>query len=359
MRSLSILAGQRVLPGSLAARLPEIAQFDQIDAGEQLRDFVAGVPRGGEPSVNVIHMLQPHGPWDRGMNGERYESDLPANLELTDFDVLPDDRWWTVQLRQRHLAQLQYTDGLLARLIAALRKRGIWDEAVVVVVADHGVSTIPGSRLRDPTPTNAHDILSVPLFVKAPGQTAASVSRAPARTTDVLPTIAGLAGVRLPYDVEGVPVTALSPGDRSHAASDGVRVTGVDVSMRDLRARVLRAARINAALFGEGNPRAIMRVGPRPELVGRRVDVVRLGRAEGMTAELDGGEGTIRISGRVSGVPEGEAVPLAVVVDGRVAATTLTYRTGPAGAFTALLPEAGRPTIVLIEDDRLRMLPPD
>ena len=356
MRSIGILAGQRVLPGPLARRLPEIAQFEQIDATGQVQDFLEGVPGRGPPSVNVLHLLQPHGPWNRGPSGERYEPDLPANLRKRGLDILADDRWWTTQLRQRHLAQLQYTDRLLSRLSAGLRRRGIWDDAVVVVVADHGVSTQPGGRLREPTPANAHDILPVPLFVKAPGQTAGEVSRAPAQIIDVLPTIAALAGIRMPYALEGRPLSDLEPHARTTASCTGLHVPDMTVLLSDLRARVLRAARRNARTFGSGDPAAIMRVGPRPDLVGRRVAVDRLPTAGGLTAELDGGEGSIRISGRVDGVPNGRALPLAVVVDGSVAATTLTYTEGPGGAFTAMLPEAGRVRIVLIEKGGLRKL---
>ena len=52
--------------------------------------------------------------------------------------------------------------------MAKLKAEGIWDKALVVLTADHGVSFIPGQHRRSVTAANFSDIASVPLFVKLP-----------------------------------------------------------------------------------------------------------------------------------------------------------------------------------------------
>ena len=57
--------------------------------------------------------------------------------------------------------------GLLRR---RLKAKGIYDRALVIVTADHGVSYRTGGPRRKPTPGNLQDIAFVPLFVKLPHQ---------------------------------------------------------------------------------------------------------------------------------------------------------------------------------------------
>ena len=128
------------------------------------------------------------------------------------------------QLYQRHLLQLGYTDRLLGRLIARLEETGLWDEALVVVTADHGVSFRVGqSDRRAVTAENVEDIAPIPLFVKAPGQDRGRVTTGPVQTIDVLPTIADALGVRLPWKVDGRPAEQAQETARRSTCS---RATG-------------------------------------------------------------------------------------------------------------------------------------
>ncbi len=46
----------------------------------------------------------------------------------------------------------------------------MWDDSLVVLVADHGTSFRAGQPRKAITRTTADDVAYVPLFVKAPGQ---------------------------------------------------------------------------------------------------------------------------------------------------------------------------------------------
>jgi arylsulfatase A-like enzyme len=73
-------------------------------------------------------------------------------------------------------------------LVGRLRNRldPIWDDALVVLVADHGVAFEAKGNRRLVNDANLPEVASVPLCVKAPGQRRGRTSDEPARITDVL-----------------------------------------------------------------------------------------------------------------------------------------------------------------------------
>ena len=138
-----------------------------------------------------------------------------------------------------------FTDRLLGRLIARLRETGLWDRALVVVTADHGVSFRVGQADgRAVTPENVEDIAPVPLFVKAPGQRTGRVSTRPVQTIDILPTIADELGVDLPWRVDGRSAEGPAPAGRP-AVDMLTRAVGA-AAPRRRRARAPHARRAGA-----------------------------------------------------------------------------------------------------------------
>lgn len=73
-------------------------------------------------------------------------------------------------------AQFRWADALFGEWMAALRESGLWDEAWVLVTSDHGLHDLSWSRAPE-----RHDKSHVPLWVKAPGQTAPEVLDQPVR----------------------------------------------------------------------------------------------------------------------------------------------------------------------------------
>ncbi len=172
---------------------------------DKFRLFMDALETIDRSSLNYLHILMPHSPWMYLPDGRVY-----SHMEQRPFTgTLPDGTAgleYNKQLysqqhlmdhtRQRHLLQTGYTDRLLGEIISVLRERRMFDDALVVVVADHGVSFRPGQSLREATDTNIEDILSVPLFIKYPGQTIPETSDRAARTVDILPTILDSLGIR-------------------------------------------------------------------------------------------------------------------------------------------------------------------
>ena len=80
---------------------------------------------------------------------------------------------------------------------------GVYDQALVIVTADHGASYRESTPRRGISVRNLADIVRVPLFIKLPGQRDGAIVDGIAESVDVLPTIADVLGMRLPFPVDG------------------------------------------------------------------------------------------------------------------------------------------------------------
>lgn len=105
-------------------------------------------------------------------------------------------------LRRAYRAELAYMDDQLGRLFEGLRAGGLWDETLIVVVADHG--ELLGERGLF---THAHrldpELVEIPLLIKWPGQRAGRRIETPVSQVDLFPTILRAAGLRIPREQQG------------------------------------------------------------------------------------------------------------------------------------------------------------
>lgn len=182
------------LPGALDA-----------DRYQRSEEWVAGIEdaRRGQPRLLFQHVVVPHGPFVVTDDGTRYEGldeDLPTGIFGPDWAPGGAEVG-----RQRHLLQTQAADRLLGRLLDRLEADSAFDDTLVVVTADHGEAFIPGEPDRRLSEANADQIAWTPLIIKAPGQREARIDDANVQSVDIVPTVADLLGVDVPWDVDGIP----------------------------------------------------------------------------------------------------------------------------------------------------------
>src|SRR3954453_9752969 len=239
--------------------------------------WLAGVGHGGaHPQLDYIHMFLPHEPREFIPDGRRYVTP-DAALE---GPPAYDNRFLSAQEEQRTILQLGYTDRVVGQVIKRLERLGIYDDALVVVVADHGESFLPpkptpagafvpghlGYR-RGVTRRNVEDIASIPMFIKYPkGHGPSGVDDRFVRSVDVFPTIAHVLGLKLPRIAGRV---LQSSGYHGHTS---VRVaTTFDGVVRVPTGRWQRARGVSLRrrlrLFGSGR-RSVWASGPRPDMIG-------------------------------------------------------------------------------------------
>jgi len=141
-------------------------------------------------------------------------------------------------------AEVRFMDAQLARLVAELRRRGLWDRTLTVVVADHGEGLgdhgWPFHRLL------YEEQIRVPLLLRLParGGTArpphGDLVRPLVRTTDILPTVLDYLGIDAPPRLDGASLRGLVEGRAEPprcALADAIN--GYDENALGIRARPL------------------------------------------------------------------------------------------------------------------------
>lgn len=243
---------------------------------------------GERPDLFAYHLLLPHAGWDYLPDGRRYAAaGRPTGLFVGHWGVVGAD-----VARQRHILQAQAADGLLGRLFDRLRDAGTYDDALIVVTADHGYAFETDNPWRGVSSGNADEIMWVPLLVKAPGQARGDIDDRNTMTIDVLPTIADELGIDLPWDVDGVPAHSAQRDlsdkwivdwewHRLHPDDDDVHVR---VDGREMFDRVLDSDPVGA---DSSDPLAVWERTAHGGLVGRRVDELSVGEPAPEAVEVD------------------------------------------------------------------------
>jgi hypothetical protein len=392
-RSLASDAGivylHLVLPEPYSEHIPDISDswgnFGQKEKREQAEPagngtiqpcgrnicrFASLFSRDRRPTLYVLHSLLPHVPYLYLRSGRRYGIEAPL------LRGIKRNRWYrpwpALQAYQRFLLQVEYTDRALGLLMRRLKEKGIYDRALMIVVADHGVSMRAGQPRRKPTPGNLQDIGFVPLFVKLPHQHTGRIDDGFAETIDVVPTIAHVLGVKIPWHVDGrslVGRTLARDGTVDVRLGNGKDVTRRLSALRRLRSQALRE---QLATFG-ATPSSLYRIGPNQDLLGRPISGLSVEPSAKLRVHLDSSELLrivdrdtdllpTRIQGMVSGTG-GRDVDLAVAVNGRVAAVTRTNQLEGQTYFSAMVPESALQNgsndvqILVVHGNRFEQLP--
>ena len=340
--------GRVVAPPGLESRLPEpdperssFADTGVFDAERErgFRDFLRSLryEPGEEPTLDVIHLRLPQGPWTRFPNGS--QSAIPGEAPSRNGEAEALQAW------QRHLLQAGYADRLLGQLVERMREVGLWGNALLAVVVDHGIAFRPGAAGGTLTQDTLAEIAFVPFFLKLPGQSTGRVEDRHVTSVDVLPTIAAALSVPVPWETDG------ASGLVRRRGAGEVRVGGVTAPFGEaLGARqAALAARVDRLGSGAWDGE-LYGPGPSGRLVGRTVgefgvsaavegEAVLSARLAGLLPSLPERSALVPspIAGTVTGgVRPGDAIAVAVndVVEAIVTAT------GEAGAarFSALVP---------------------
>jgi hypothetical protein len=327
-----------------------VLSYDTDPAGTTRR-FVDSLAPSRRPRLDFLHVLLPHWPW-------HYVKSLQDNGSIGNPPGLAYDRWssaWAARSgRAQHLLQVQATDTLLGMLMDKLEAIGAWDDTLLVVTADHGVGFAKHEPARGLGATDAPDLAWTPLFFKLPGQTAAKVDDRLARTTDVLPTVADVLGVRIPWSTSGRSLLGTPRPNGAfpmlHWKIDATNPRGRSNTIDGVAGFPKVLAGRAAAPAADAGTR-LYRVGPYGGLVGRPASGLRgTGRSEhrftisnpGRFANVDP-VAPVAPFLWVSGVapPRTAGVPVAIVVNGVVAATTRTVSggDGPSSWWAPLPPQ--------------------
>ena len=352
---LVVVSGHLLLPPAWADRLPSIDKtwvgfwrpnlFERLlvvwgsDRREEFRKFLAGMMPGPKPQLILLHSMLPHIPWSYFPDGKRYLSPgkLPGVVEKT----WVDDEALVEMGRQRYRWQLQMVDGLVGEWMERQKALGIWEDSVVALVADHGVSFKAGESRRLLSDATAAEVLNVPCFIKKPHQREGRVEDAPFSLVEVLGEMLRLAEVS-PSVMQQVPKTPTTPTVLPSRSFAEVPSDLAERRRKDLRRRLdlysLGQDGVPNQTLSELTPYVGMEESSLPlasTLEGVRIFIDDPDQFRHIDGE--GSEGPALLRGTVKGLSEDHGL-LAVAVDGVIQGRLALLPLGNGYQFWSLLP---------------------
>ena len=332
----------RPAPGAGDFTQAAITALDR-DRRVDLRRYLDSFDAEGDPSLHFLHVLLPHVPWEYLPSGKAYAT-LTDRIPGLEKERWLDDETFTVQAYRRYLLQARFLDRWFGELVDRLRRLGLYDRSLIVFTADHGVSFRPGDSRRLLSATNVHDLIAVPLLIKAPFQRQGRVIERPVTTLDILPSILDLLEVESPWPLAGRSAFAESQRDAVRRVVGKYRAIELD---QDFGAQH-RTLDWKLATFGTGAA-DFWRAGTHPELYGRntgelgwrRQDTVKLrlqGGTQLLSHDASGSYSPAFLSGSLA-TADLDCCDLAVAVNGIVQATVRTFGSPPDLRFNALVPD--------------------
>jgi arylsulfatase A-like enzyme len=193
--------GSRLLARLAPARLKPTLNTDE------LTDLSVAWLRqhAGEDFFLWLHYFKPHGPYEppppyrpraSPPPGMGYSFGGAPEIRVGSLVILPDGRLWARQLYQ---GEVRLVDDNVGRVLGELKRLGIYDDALIVLVSDHGEEFWEHGSFEHGH-TLYQELIHVPFFVKLPGASVKGRRDEALSTGSFAPTLVQLA--RLPADPE-------------------------------------------------------------------------------------------------------------------------------------------------------------
>ena len=344
VESAEALCVPTICPGHRIRRPGVIARLRDGGRPARLERWIQSIQSSSRPTLYVQHALLPHEPWIYLPSGHQSR---PAGVDPVREINKPSgfhDPDLTLHNHARYLLQLGYVDHELGVLMDHLERQGLFDEALLVVTADHGYAFQMGiDDRRQVLPSNIDKIAPVPLFLKRPGQRTGHVDPEYVHNIDIVPTLADILGATLDWSHDGRSLLRPRPpsDEVSMISRDFKNTVRLDTRTIELRRRGEREHWAQVFLTGAeskaryGHPFAsVYRVGPHPELLDRRVGAVPPAPENARLANANLWRNVSRsnqiLPTRVTGELLGQAKPgvrrdLAAAVNGRIRAVGRSF----------------------------------
>jgi arylsulfatase len=203
---------------------PEAPRGDPLPYGpadELTRRAIAWLDGAGDaPFFLFLHYMDVHYPYlpppeYRDLfEYARVEGQTDAALQRIwlageDLDA-PEHRHIGEHMRGLYDGSVRYADHWIGELLDELRRRGRWDDTLVVVTSDHGEEFLEhGGTIHKGT--LYEELLRVPLLMRVPGHGPARIP-SPVRNIDVMPTLLDYAGVAIPPELDARSLRPLIEG---------------------------------------------------------------------------------------------------------------------------------------------------
>ncbi len=184
----------------------------------QVARFIDVIEPSPTPTLYFMHTNLPHLPYEYLPGGERYfmHTRIRGFRPGAKLDTWTSDPTALYDAYTRFVAQTRYVDKIVGELVAHLKKIRVYDDSLLIITADHGVSIRADDLRRGVTEVNQRDIAGVPLFIKVPGQSDGKTSDRNVESIDIVPSIATIVGVPLTWHPDGTSLFDRAHGQRRY-----------------------------------------------------------------------------------------------------------------------------------------------
>lgn len=326
-----------------------VAHLEKKDRPAVFKKFIKRIDTI-RPSFNFIHFMMPHDPYEYLPSGKKYlTNDVIMGVQIEENKYVGPQPL-VDKFHQRYLLQVAYVDSLLGDLINFLKDKKAYNDALIIIASDHGVSFMENDFSRRLSISNASNILFTLLLIKTPGQKKGINSNFDAESTDILPTIADVLEIKNPWQISGT--SLLNPSRPAQVVKKVINEEGATetFSYRKLLEDKAAAHARNIRLFGlneEGS--TFFSFGKYKNLMGQPVSSFQIIKGDYVVemeqnrllfdhVELNGGFLPVAINGNVRG--GGRASRVVVSLNGVVQAISDIYEVEGENIFYTILPES-------------------
>lgn len=189
--------------------------------------------RGAGAGFYYLHLMDPHGPYRPSKQQREAAEKIPSITSLfpRPMAIMSKPVDWSAFLD--YTGELLDTDDHVATFMRMLQEEGLYENSLILVLADHGEEFIDHGG-RDHGLTLYEEVLHVPALVKLPGnRLASSTLDSPISFEDLMPTVLDALGIDVPPGIDGRVVPLDSAGalePRPHVATlrlDGRRQVAI------------------------------------------------------------------------------------------------------------------------------------
>jgi len=209
-----------------AAR-PGTAKTDGEEVFQHREDSHAEIPEG--PTFQYIHLMDPHTPYApprKHLNAVRGDRRLTRTFPSPLSDRSKIDK--ALRAYVSYLGEVVDVDAQLGRFLARLKDLGVYDDALILVLSDHGEEFLEHGRTMHGR-TLYEEVLHIPVVMKLPGGRGAGRRIAdPVGLDDLMPTLLHALGIPPPPGMDGRVLLDGEIPPRLHVAAldlDGRRFT--------------------------------------------------------------------------------------------------------------------------------------
>lgn len=214
--------------------VPPPARLDATAVTDIALDLLADISTSDQPFLLWVHYMDTHMPYNAPAElAAQFGNPSATSRVLADF-VDPDDDRQRIYFepnytageledtRRVYDAAVHYVDREIGRLLDRVKELGIYDEAIIIFVSDHGESLGEHGLFFAHDFTLYQELVHVPMMIRAPGTQPGRVSSV-VSLLDVLPTLCARTALACPKATDGANLLATPPRLSRFAASAPLR----------------------------------------------------------------------------------------------------------------------------------------